>query len=135
MRRFLLDTNSAGHCFFRRHGVHERVKQARKDGHKIGLGMPVVAELLAGIECSASRDKNIDVVNRHLRLFRIWPFTEGAARVYARLFAELRSGGRIVQAMDLMIAAIALELGNCTVVTSDSDFDLVPGLDVDNWMS
>lgn len=115
MKRFLLDTNSAGHCIFRRRGVHERVKEARKNGSKIGIGMPVVAELLAGVECSSSREKNLAIVNRNLRLFRIWPFTPEAARVYARLFADLRRAGQTMQAMDLLIAAIALSLGNCTL--------------------
>lgn len=35
--------------------------------------------------------------------------------------------------MDIMIAAIALTLGNCTVVTTDSDFARIPGLDVIDW--
>jgi len=93
MKRFLLDTNSAGHCIFRRRGVHERTKQARKEGGKIGIGMPVLAELLAGVAYSESRDKNLTIVNRNLSLFRIWPFTREAARVYGRLFAELRRAG------------------------------------------
>lgn len=59
--------------------------------------------------------------------------TSEAARIYARLFADLRRAGRTMQAMDLLIAAIALSLGNCTVVTSDSDFSFVPTLSVENW--
>jgi predicted nucleic acid-binding protein len=34
---------------------------------------------------------------------------------------------------DMMIAAIALALGNCTVVTMDTDLSAVPGLTVENW--
>ena len=135
MKRYLLDTNSAAHCIFRRKNVHQRVKQARATGAKIGIGMPVLAELLAGVENSASREKNLAIVDRHLRLFRLWPFTAEAARVYARLFAELRRVGRTIGAMDLQIASIALNLGHCTVVTSDSDLAVVPGLSVENWAS
>jgi tRNA(fMet)-specific endonuclease VapC len=32
-----------------------------------------------------------------------------------------------------MIAAIARTLGNCTVITMDSDLFAVPGLSADNW--
>jgi tRNA(fMet)-specific endonuclease VapC len=135
MRRYLLDTNSASHYIFRRKNVHERVTHARATGAKIGIGIPVLAELLAGIENSASRDKNLAIVDRHLHLFRLWPFTAEAARVYAGLFAALRKAGRTVGAMDLQIAAIALNLGQCTVVTSDSDLAAVPGLSVENWES
>jgi tRNA(fMet)-specific endonuclease VapC len=37
--------------------------------------------------------------------------------------------------MDMLIAAFALRLGNCTVVTADSDPAAVAGLTVENWAS
>ena len=120
MSRYLLDSNALAHCVFRRRGVHERVRTARLAGHKIGTGIPVVAELLAGVEYSDTRDKNLDVVNQNLGLFRLWPFTLDAAREFGRLWATMRRTGRTIQTMDLMIAAIALAMGNCRVVTSDT---------------
>lgn len=102
-------------------------------GAKIGIGLPVLAELLAGIENSASREKNLEIVNHNLRLFRLWPFTAEAARIYAKLFAQLRQAGRSKAVMDLMIAAIALSLGNSTIVTSDSDFSDIPGISIEDW--
>ncbi len=135
MKRYLLDTNAAGDCIFRRRGVHERVAQARAAGAKFGLALPVVAELLAGIENSSSRDKNLAIVNRHLRLFRIWPLTMPSVRIYGRLVAETRSTGRTIGAMDLLIASIALSLKNCTVVSNDSDMRPVPRLIVEDWIS
>ena len=33
----------------------------------------------------------------------------------------------------MLIAAIALSLGDCTVVTNATDFLSVPGLAVENW--
>jgi len=41
--------------------------------------------------------------------------------------------GRPMQTIDIMAAAIAISLGNCTVVTTDSDLLAVPGLSVENW--
>jgi len=38
-----------------------------------------------------------------------------------------------MQVVDVMIAAIALALGRCTVVSADSDLTAVPGLTVENW--
>jgi tRNA(fMet)-specific endonuclease VapC len=38
-----------------------------------------------------------------------------------------------MQKIDIQIAAIALTLGNCTVVTTDSDLTTVPGLCTENW--
>lgn len=41
----------------------------------------------------------------------------------------------IMQTIDRMIAAVALTLPNCTLVSCDSDFSRVPGLKVENWES
>ncbi len=35
--------------------------------------------------------------------------------------------------LNIQIAAIALCLGNCTVVSKDGDLSAVPGLNVENW--
>lgn len=41
--------------------------------------------------------------------------------------------GRPMQQIDIQIAAIARTLGDCTVVSSDTDLAAVPGLTVENW--
>jgi tRNA(fMet)-specific endonuclease VapC len=71
----------------------------------------------------------------HLALptLTLWAFDQNAAFEYGRLAAELRRIGRPMQTADVMIAAIALSLGNCTLVSSDSDLAAVPRLDVENW--
>ena len=63
----------------------------------------------------------------------LWPYTAEAAREFDRLFIELRRAGRPMPQIDIQIAAIALTLGHCTVVTKDSDFDAIPGLDHEDW--
>lgn len=68
-----------------------------------------------------------------LPTWKIWPFDETAAFEYGRIAAELRRIGRPMQVVDMMIAAIALTLGNCTVVSSDADLSAVPKLTVENW--
>ena len=87
----------------------------------------------SGIELSASRDRNVDRLKHALARLRIWPFEVKAGEIYGRLYAELRRMGRPMQVIDIQIAAIALCLGNCTVVSKDSDLSAVPGLNVENW--
>ncbi len=53
--RFLLDTNMAGHYINRRQGVFDRARVEVANGNPIGIGVPVLAELVAGIEHSSSR--------------------------------------------------------------------------------
>jgi tRNA(fMet)-specific endonuclease VapC len=133
MKRYLLDTNMAGDLFEKRGKPPERARQARRNGDRIGIGIPVLAELYYGVEFSASRDKNLQRLRHALSGITIWPFDEKAAAEFGRLLAELRRRGRPMQVIDIMIAAIAITLVNCSVVSADSDLTAVPGLAVENW--
>lgn len=135
LTRFLLDTNAASDFVNRRHGVFDRARRETAAGNSIGIGMPVLAELVAGIERSTSRDRNLRSLKAALASLKLWPFDPPAAFEYGRLHAELGRLGRPVGVMDTMIAAIANTLGDCTVVSTDSDLHAVPGLTVENWRS
>lgn len=135
MSRHLLDTGTASDFINRRRGVDLRVREAVLHGDQVGICTPVLGELWAGMEYSASRDQNIDRMRHALAKLRLWPFDKKAAEEYGRVWAELRRLGRNIQQVDMQIAAIARSLGNCTVVTKDTDFVVVPGLKVVNWAS
>jgi tRNA(fMet)-specific endonuclease VapC len=113
--------------------VDQRAKQSRRQGHVIGTALPVVAEILGGIEFSQTRERNLLILNRKLSLFRLWPFTLDVAREYGGLFAELRRIGRPMQVIDMMIAATARTFSDCIVVTTDTDLTAVPDLKVEDW--
>lgn len=132
-KRYLLDTGPAFDCMFRRRDVHERVRVARARGARVGICLPVLGEIIAGVEGSASRERTWNVVRRTVGSFVLWPYDKPAAHEFGRIFAELRRRGRPMQQVDVMIAAIAQSLGNCTVVTGDSDFATIPGLKIENW--
>ncbi len=135
MSRYLLDTGIAQDFINSRHGVRERVDAKRHQGHHIGICVPVLGELWAGIEGSSSRDRNEIKLRRALSRLVVWPYSSEAAAAFGRVFAELRRIGRPMQQIDIQIAAIALSLGNCTVVSADSDLTAVPRLTVENWAS
>jgi tRNA(fMet)-specific endonuclease VapC len=133
MRRYLLDTGVAGDFINSRRGVRLRVQEETRRGNRIGICVPVLGELYFGVEHSKSRDKNLQLLLVALGHLTVWPYTNEASKEYGRLFAELRRVGRLMQQVDVMLAAIALSLGNCTVVTTDSDFTAIPGLRTENW--
>lgn len=110
MRRYLLDTNTAGDLIEKRGNVPERARQARRGGGRIGIGMPVLAELYYGIEFSASHDTNLQRLRHAISRLTIWPFDERAAAEFGRIRADLRRRGRPMQV--IVIAAIAMSLGN-----------------------
>lgn len=132
MRRYLLDTGIVGDYLNRRHGVYERAQAESKRGHRIGLPLSVLAEVVAGLERSGTRDRNMQLLRATLPALTLWPFDEAAAFEYGRLEAALLRIGRPMQTIDVMLAAVALSLGNCVVVTVDSDLSAVPGLKIEN---
>lgn len=133
MKRFLLDTGIAGHYIAHRCGVFERAREEVARGNRIGICVPVLGELWFGVEGSSSRDRNEQKLRKALPTLKVWPFDEKAAEEFGRLAAELKRLGRTIGRIDIQIAAVALALGNTTVVSADSDLTAVPGLTVENW--
>ncbi len=133
MRRYLLDAGPAQDCFFHRMGLHERVAQARRQGHRVGISLPGLGEILGGMELSDNRNESLKIVRRTLSMFVLWPFDRTAASEYGKIYAHLRRIGRPMQQIDMQIAAIARSLGKCTVVSYDSDLSAIPGLPVEDW--
>ncbi|HUY34297.1 MAG TPA: type II toxin-antitoxin system VapC family toxin [Pirellulales bacterium] len=133
MNRYLLDTGIMSDFINHRKGVDVEVREARRRGARIGTCMPVVGELFYGVEASATRGANLPRLKRALSGIICWPFDRLAAEEFGRLAAELKRLGRPMQQIDVQIAAIALNLSNCTVVSADSDLAAVPKLMVENW--
>lgn len=133
MRRYLLDTGIAGEFINDRSGVRARARTERARGNAIGICTPVLGELYEGVENSDTRERNLPPLVRAMKLLKIWPYDPDAARVYGRLRAQLRRIGRTMQVPDVQVAAVAFALGNCTVVSADSDLFAIPGLTVENW--
>ena len=133
MNRYLLDTGVMGDFINHRKRVDVKVREVRRSGARIGTCLPVVGELFFGIEASATRDANLPRLKRALSQIVCWPFDRRAAEEFGRLAAALKRIGRPMQQIDIQIAAVALSLGNCAVVSTDSDFLAIPGLTVENW--
>jgi tRNA(fMet)-specific endonuclease VapC len=133
MSCYLFDTGIASDYINRRNGVFERAREAVARGHQIRIGTPVLGELRYGVEASATRERNLQSFRRAVSTWTLRPFDHVAAEEYGRVAAKLRRIGRPMQSIDIQIAAIALCLGNCTVVSKDSDLSAVPGLSVENW--
>ena len=133
MTRYLLDTGIASDFINCRLDVDERVGAALRRGHRIGISTPVLGELLAGIENSNDPERHRLTLWRGLVGIRLWPFDKAAAQEFGRVSAMLRRKGRPMQQVDIQSASIAFALGDCRVVSKDSDFRAIPGLDVEDW--
>lgn len=134
MKRYLLDTNTASALITKQIAVAAAFRAKRSGGGRIGIGIPVLAELYYGVEKSVSREKNLENLKRALADLVVWPFDEAAAHEFGRLRAEVERIGRSRATMDLLIASIARSLGDCCLVTADKDFAVIPGIRIENWL-
>jgi tRNA(fMet)-specific endonuclease VapC len=73
--------------------------------------------------------RNID---DFLREISVLPWTNLTAETYGNLRAEMKKIGKSLAPLDLLIAAHAIESG-AVLVTNDSAFRHVPGLEVEDW--
>ena len=54
-RRYLLDSGPAFDFLFKRKGIEARVAEVRRKGCKVGICVPVLGEIVGGLEASGSR--------------------------------------------------------------------------------
>ena len=110
MTRFLLDSGIANDYVNRRHGVQERTRLEVAKGNPIGIALPVLGELVAGIERSSSRERNMRKLKTALTSLKLWPLDVPAAFESGRLYAELARLGRPIGVVD-MILCVRVSLG------------------------
>ena len=94
-----------------------------------------VGELLYGLERSGRHEHirarlEAEFISRVTAL----PFDVQAARVYARIKADLHRRGEPLSEPDLRIASIALANGLILITGNDAHFRRVEGLRVENWV-
>jgi tRNA(fMet)-specific endonuclease VapC len=92
------------------------------------------AELLFGVEKSSSKKINLEVVESFTSKLIILDWDVSAAKEYAKIRTHLKTKGKLIGNMDMLIAAHALSI-NATIVTNNTrHFQLIPNLKVENWL-
>ncbi len=132
MTGYLLDTNHLSAALDDDSPVYERILTARRAGKRVGTCAGVLCELAVGIEQTARREANWEVLRVRLRQTRIWPIDLPTVRAYGEIYNELRAKGRVLSQVDMMVAALARRL-SLTVLTTDRDFDAVPDIQIEDW--
>ena len=133
--RYLLDTN---HCSYLQRGHPRVVAKFRSlpPGTEVLTSVVTQAELLAGIylASSARRRRELILIYEELmnEIAEILPITSAVAEHFARITSELARKGRPIPVNDLWIAALAMA-HNLILVTSDTHFSVIEGLQVEDW--
>ena len=131
-RLYLLDTNIV---IYMRRGVPRVLERLAAAGRQqVALPSLVVAELAYGVEKSLYPERNRQTLERLLLEMTVLPWTHAAMWHYTRHCHQLRTQGRPIGQMDLLIAAQALAEDAILVTNNTREFERIDGLQLENWL-
>jgi len=129
---YLLDTNI---CIFaiKRKPAHvlEAIERRVREG--LYLSSLTIAELQFGVENSKRIEANRIALLKFISVFTIVSFQNADASHYGKLKAKLKSEGRIIGPIDMLLAAQALRNNLVLVTNNVGEFSRVEGLRVEDW--
>ena len=131
---YLLDTNICIYALKRR--STEVLAQLRAVGpDAVALSVITVLELRQGAERSSKRKQAHERLDFFLSPMTVLPFQEEDARIAARIRMYLSGKGEKIGDLDSLIASQALARDLILVTNNVREFERVPGLEVENWVS
>lgn len=92
-------------------------------------------ELIYGAEKSATPERNLSVVEGFAARLEVLDYNHEAAAHSGQLRAELAKPGTPIGPYDQMIAGHARSLGLVLVTNNLREFDRVPGLRIEDWVT
>lgn len=130
--RYMLDTNI---CIY---AIKKKPKEVlcRLREHSpsdVCISSITYAELVNGVEKSEYIERNRIALSLLLANIEILSFDPYAAECYGRIRAELEKSGRVIGALDMLIAGHAQSLGYTVVTNNVTEFNRIEGLKVENW--
>ncbi len=130
---YLLDTNMV---IYLQRGVPNVVARLNELGSdRVVLSALVAAELAYGVEKSGHQARNRKVLEMFLSEVRVLPWTQDAMWHYARQRHALRSTGKVIGELDLLIGCHALALDAICVTNNTREFERIEGLKLENWVN
>ncbi|MHC2145901.1 type II toxin-antitoxin system tRNA(fMet)-specific endonuclease VapC [Pseudomonas sp. 210_17 TE3656] len=133
MLKFMLDTNI---CIFTLKNKPEEVREAFNRHHgQLCISTITLMELIYGAEKSAVPERNLSVIEGFAARLEVLNYDSHAAAHSGQLRAELARAGTPVGPYDQMIAGHARSLGLVLVSNNLREFQRVPGLRVEDWLT
>ncbi|MFH1950226.1 MAG: type II toxin-antitoxin system VapC family toxin [Pseudomonadota bacterium] len=130
----MLDTNTCIHLIKHRPASIQRKLFPLPVG-EVAISSMVSAELWYGVAYSQKRKENEAALKDFLQYVDILDWPKEAALLYGEIRAKLRTKGTPIGAMDLLIAVHGLFLNTIFVTDNQKEFERVPGLKIENWVS
>jgi len=133
MLKYLLDTNIVIYVIKRR--PIEVMGIFNENAGRMAISAITLSELFHGAEKSAKVAQNLAVVEEFASLLEVLPYTAKASQHYGAIRSALEKVGRTIGVNDLHIAAHARSEGLTLVTNNLGEFERVPGLLTENWVS
>ncbi|MBN2443636.1 MAG: type II toxin-antitoxin system VapC family toxin [Spirochaetales bacterium] len=129
---FLLDTNICIYAIKKKSRiVLDNISANFKDG--IYISALTVAELEFGISNSQYPEQNRLSLLEFLSIFSLLPFDGNDAIPYGKIKKRLKSEGRIIGPIDLLLAAQAISRNLILVTNNVKEFQRIKELKIENW--
>jgi len=106
-----------------------------KEVGQIGISSITVSELQYGVSKNKFQERNLRRMEEFLTPFQILSYDESASKFYGKIRSQLESQGSIIGPLDLLIAAHALSQNLVLVTNNEKEFNRIPSLKVENWVS
>ncbi|MBB3102321.1 type II toxin-antitoxin system tRNA(fMet)-specific endonuclease VapC [Azomonas macrocytogenes] len=133
MLKYLLDTNI---CIFTLKNRPQQVREAFKRHHgQMCISTVTLMELIYGAEKSASPERNLADIEGFAARLEVLTYDQAAAAHTGQLRAELARAGTPIGPYDQMIAGHARSLGLILITHNTREFERVPGLRIENWVT
>jgi len=133
MIRYLLDTNIVIYVIKKR--PLEMLQTFNKNSGRMAISSITLAELFHGAEKSSRCAENLAVIDDFTSRLEVLPYGPKAAQHYGSIRAALEKGGKPIGVNDLHIAAHARSEGLVLVTNALKEFERVPALETENWIS
>lgn len=92
------------------------------------------AKLLFGAFNSARKHDNLKNIENFFKNISILPFCEKASAIFAENKAQLKSKGKPLDDLDLMIASICIKNDMTLVTNNIKHFSRLKALKIENWL-
>ena len=131
--RYMLDTNI---CIYVIKHKPETVFQKLQNinPEDVCISSVTYAELVHGVEKSATVEKNRLALSMLLANMEILDFDVDAADCYGKIRAALEKKGTPIGPLHMMIAAHAQSLGYTVVTNNVKEFSRMSALKIENWV-
>lgn len=130
---YMLDTNI---CIFTIKNKPQVVREAFNRHHgQLAISTVTLMELIYGAEKSAAPERNLAIVEGFAARLDVLDYDIQGAAHTAQLRAELAKAGTPIGPYDRMIAGHARARGLTLVTNNLREFQRVPGLRVEDWVT